>query len=813
MPINTMIGMASEFGQSVAAPFNASLGGPAIPISSLASSLIDQVQQVVGPIITQGYSSLRANYLNFNDLAVGRQLQYRLNRSSTILNPAKPLLFGPTRLSSSQLLTLFNQLPWHRFDGDAAAQFALWRELEDELRWLGIRLDLPANAPAEIGSLNDWTRLIEFGSSPASLGQVIKDFYRGLVTQDELNFNLQRAGYRRKPDRDRVLTPGFNWNAQDVMRLGDGGQLGADEYDGLLKSAGFVNQDDRLKVHALAAPLDPETIMTLLRRGDIDEAEAHRRLALAGVTNQFSRDTIIRLRWRLPPEPEFVSGAVRRLWDEVIAERYGLDAGLADSPLAVFFARRAGTAEEYPALPGQPAGTTDWLKLSYRSKRPMPEFGLAVQMQHRLRPEEGSTDTSAVAGSPPWTADNTRDMLRVHGYSEPIIDRLIGLVDQPINIRLINHILGPYSTHPEVRTAAEEAFGPGVNWIEKAMLDHGFSAAYARVAAVGIQAQADDRDMAEKKEHEKRLRAANRDSYLYQYELGLAGENETVAGMTDRFFNADMARQEIAIVKAKLDAQVKKSALKALQEAWVTGKMTATDIRSFLDQLGFTSEAKERYIGEWTWERTEKTKMLSTSEILSALRDGLIASPIAQSRLVNLGWSAPDALVEIAQVQHGLQMAQAKSAAATATHQAVLAQKAHAELMKEEKANATATAAAYKKNLATVKQVQRAAHERLLATSEYYAKVHSNNSAYAAAEKAGNEERMASELDQNIAAYQKYLLDQIKLVQEGPEVANVIEPLDTHIAPEPKPSAGAGTPTGADATATPATPNATSGAG
>ena len=59
------------------------------------------------------------------------------------------------------------------------------------------------------------------------------------------------------------------------------------------------------------------------------------------------------------------------------------------------------------------------------------------------------------------------------------------------------------------------------------------------------------------------------------------------------------------------------------------------------------------YATEWTWDRTEEQQQLATAEILSLVKAGQL-TPALAARLDNLGWSDPDAVLLLAEVQHEL---------------------------------------------------------------------------------------------------------------------------------------------------------------
>jgi hypothetical protein len=739
--------------------------------------------------------------LGVNEASRARWNLYRNNVASVEL--PRGVNKQPMELTYGELIKGYNQELWSRYDADPNMQQQIW----DWLRWTtkkqGVDIGKEAlpgpaiwNGIDGVYEANQRRALIEMSSAAAPLGGVIRDYYRSrnvaasdqAVTQAELEWNLARAELRRKEDRDRILTPFVAWGVHEIMTLR---WLGV---------------------------LTPEKVLDFL--------------AAAGVTKEEDVQMMMYLSAKRPDPPLLLAWRARMLWDDNLAARYGLDGIPQESPVADFFARVQGAGQPQAQLPGQPAGSTDWNALGYRASRPLPDFGVARTMQHRLRVDNPVTGESVVPGIMAWTESNTRDMLAIAAYPQPIIDRLMGLVDEPLNIRLINHVLTPMATHPDVVAAAAAAFGPGYDWITRALLDHGFSASMAAVASAGIVATADDRANAERIEHEKRLRQEARARAIADFELGTVNANDASDRMVDKFYTLAMATTELNVVQKTIDAGVIKVKIDAIHQSYMDGTKSAPDSSANLDAIGITPNRRDQYLDEWAWSRIGKLKMLSTGEITSALKNGLLSAPAALVRLTNLGWHQPDALIEIAQVQHDLMLAQQKTADATANkiaaeahHAQQAAAAADAKLTAEQKAAAHAKAAAEKTaaaeaakqavhNAKVAKDVLLAGHEKLLATSDYYKGIHLSNSAYATAVKAKDTEKQAAELAKNVSLYQKYLIDQLKLVSEGPEVAHEIEPLDAAQAPGPQPSQGSDPTVGATGTTSggTASPPGTTGA-
>lgn len=828
------------------------------PVAFVVGEALSIGHGLVQPAVNLGLQEFRTS-LGWNDLAIERGQAYNQQWISSdpgriTLTPLGARSFSPVKFNIAQAIQAYNQQPWHRFAEDSAEGRGMRSVLTEQLKFNGVNIDTVQLADGALQSHTDaasmgnqlalqWRRLIDFSSAAPALPAVMHDYYRSLafplderpVSERELFYNLQRAQYRRPEDRRQLLAPFARWSAIDALRMREADIVNPEVYRSLMQAAGLVRDDDHAFFRTLNRVEPTQMALALLLRGRIGPDEANRLLALNGVTTQRGRDAVLRSRFLLPDVATLQGWNVRNLWSDELQRRYDLDDGFQASPVAVFFSRIQGAGPPAEAEPGQPDGETDWLKLGYRASRPLPGFGEAAEMQWRLRPDPANPGLSVDGVTEPWTEANTRDVLRMRGYTEPVINRMIGVVHVPLNIRLINHVLSPLATHPDVAAAAQAALGHPTDWIESAMLDHGFAPPLAKIAAAGILAQADDRANAEKLAHEKRQRDENLKVAADLYERGLIDGANFRQRYGNKFVTPEMADIELRLIDAALTMRIHDVKIKALRTAFMDGKLAPAQIGNEIAALGVSAERTAQYAEEWSWERAERTKILATGEILAALKTGLLSPSAASARLVNLGWNAPDALIEIAQVQHSLQMAAAHQADSAATHQAAQAAKAHAEQIKEEKAAALAAAKATKEKLAqeklalktgegevkalsaaelkTAKEVANAVHEKLLAQSEYYAKVHAANEVYAKAQAKGDTEKMAAEIDKEIAAHQKYLLDQIKLFEQNPEISNVLGPIDTEQAPGPAPGPGISPPAGATPAAAPGATGAAGGTG
>jgi hypothetical protein len=724
-------------------------------MSALASIGLGLAKQFIGPAVSNVLDGSRLQG-GYNGPAISRYLQYWANFLSCAPNSMAytqslggfDLLgdnYQPMRMSGDQLITRFNQFDWSRVDGDQAASDRVWRWLQGRMRWNGIDMAVPLQegasgvpVPGTTKEQLEWYRLVEMQCSSVPLASVIRDYWRGRVrnpdapqvTDAELKYNISRAQFRRKADRDRVMNPFYPWSPSDALKLRWLGVIDNEEYTSLLNAGGIVRSRD------------------------------------ATIFDAVSRRT---------PEPDgLLRWAMRGIWNDDLAGRYGLDDGFESSPVANFFAKAGGVGVDQPPLPGQPEGNANWAALTYRAQRPLPGFEPALQMQYRLRPSANDPAMSVVPGVATWGDANTRDMLRLEGFSETIINSLMGLADQPINIRIINEVLLEAVKHPNVAADAQAAFGDGVDWVKGAFLDHGFSDRTAQLAGDAIRAKADDQVHAEKLESQRELRKARRDVFLKRYAVGTINLADLRDAVAEDQFDRVMVAQAAGVIDLESDLAVTESHLAAIKEGYLSGKLSLDQVSAQMTALNLTDARKINYIQEWTWKRGDNQRMLSTGEILAAVKRGIMTPAVALTRLVNLGWTQPDALVEIAQVEQ--ELAQASAHATSAAQAKAIAARLKAE---REEASAARAAALASKRAATsaaklASETADAPHEIAAAQASYDAAALLDRDAYTKAIGKGDADKAQAEIDKAIAAYQKLLKEQLALARESPEIAHEI---------------------------------------
>lgn len=725
-------------------------------LGGLALSFAGQVgSPLIGAAVSESQIALGINTLSRDRFALYRQQrQAAQTLPSTRDNQA-------IRLGVEQIMRYLNTYPWHLIENDANAQQALWEWVKARLSYQGINMSLtelqgqPWPATLDTEPL-EWFRLIDRSAPSAPLEMVMASYRRGDATLNDVHEVLSRLSIRRKEDRDTILNPYYQWGLAEANKLFWMGEISRTEWSQMIAAAGIVRDEDQ-------------------------------ELAKASLT--VLPDAAVLMRW-----------ASRNLWDTATIDKYELDDGFSDNALAQFFAKATGIGSIAPNLDGQPTGSTEWLRLAYREMRKLPTHEAMIEMQRRIRLSSAGDGTSVIQDVAAWEERDTRAILQLEGYSPPIIDRMVAMVTRPADISLIGRILPPILENPEMKAMAQRVYGAGYGWVKSAFLDHGYDRAFSELAAKGIEVLAIEASTAEMRESQKQQRHQDRANVTERYALGLVNAIDAKNSLINNYFTFDMADEQLRQVDMENQTKLAAAKLAAIQEAYMKGSINYAVTGQQLTNMGIVDARKTIYLEQWQWERTGRQKILATTEVKDALKQGIIQPGEAIQRLTNLGWVNPDAVIEIQLVQAELAAQQAKAAATAAAHAQAQQAKATAAAKR-----AAAAAALVAKQQAAAKakltsEQALALHQKLRDQSKYFAAVHLANSDYAKASAAGDQEKMDYEIQKEVKDYQQWLIDQQSLINEGTVIAHEIGPLSTTQAAGPAPSTAPGGAPGAGAT-------------
>lgn len=731
---------------------------------------------LTGPIISQSFGEFRFA-INWNDVARARTLLYAQQRQSA--SAGNIANYEAIRLDFEQAVRVFNQANWAGPDPGGLIAHSIWLRLRSDLRDSGILTEVPGQNDNDFQGddqtanlANEWMRLIEMSSQAAPLNQVVVDYHRSkvlpaneqTVSLGDLSYHLARAQVRREDDKGLITYPFYKWSIPDIFRL--------------------------------------QWIRNLT------DAQTRAMLSAAGVTRPADHQYADDLARQVPAPDVLLKLELAGSWRDDITKVLNLDAGLDASPIPKFFSMAQGVGAFAMPFPLEPAGESDWRKLTWRASRKLPDFAGACKLMHQLRDNGAGLNESIVPGIPVWTPEMSQAILERSGMPGSIAKQMVAAADEPFPLHMLATLLTPMLEKPAIRDLAAHLFKNNANWLKDALLDHGFNDNHAQLLEAVIRQEASDKHLAEQIGVRTQLKHERRALILQQYAQGVLSVGQVQVEIIEEQFTPAMCSRAIEIEDRKVNLQEIAVGLQATKEAYLSGQVNDQQLRTALDGIGITPQRRDVYMMTWHWERGTNQKHLSTGEILDAMKAGLLTPAQVQYRLVNLGWRYPDALIEVATVQHSMMVSQAHQVAAQQAHVAAQLHQAAAAAQHAAHTAQAATHAAIAASQHLTREQVLAVHKRLMDQSKYYATVFGANKAYEAAAAKSDQHTMDEELAKEVAAYQKYLVQQMTLVTANPGVLDALGQIDFRQAagPDTSPKAadtapGAGQPPGPDTSA------------
>lgn len=642
-----------------------------------------------------------------------RGLQYFANESRPNLLP-----------SPEDCISLYN------------ANKCTYDELSDMLAFHGINVSNPW-----------WAAKIVLSQQQAPLEQIIYDWRRGRreTNSDFVQKALEKVGFRSQAHRDAFLYPQKHISAEDARRLYASGAISDPaEYSRLLVADGILHNDDKKYFDSLVeAPGLPEIIF-LLRRGIISHEKATAYLALRGVTDPVIAREILYVAYELPHHNELLAMADKRVWDEATMQRFGMDDGFSDFPIVRFFMEAQGFKKFPGGFPGQPSGNDDWPLLQWRALRQLPDYHRVKEMQVLLRGQGAGGATGSRANVAKWTVDDSKEMLRLGNVPDKLVEQMQATFYDSIGIRHIRMVMEECFRHPELAEQLFPGAGNREEWVKRLMLDLGVDDWGANVLTQVNIKHVDKVIDHDKELTRKHLRTTNRTQVLEMYKMGAITDAEARARITGKEVDAQSANDFVLQADQERAVEIMKTQIEHIHKAYHEGRLDWTATQNALAGIGVLQWRIDQYFTLWSWERTEDRMMLSTAQVLSLLKDGMISEQVALYRLLLIGWDNADALIQIQRIEHDIAQSKvaanikAVSAATKAANAATKAQRAAAEKQRKE---------AIRTRTKTIANT----YDTLISQNKYLAQFAKEHAAYAKANDKSDQNKMDAARAQIVA--------------------------------------------------------------
>jgi len=501
-----------------------------------------------------------------------------------------------------------------------------------------------------------------------SVDQILRTWTNGSLSDADLQCYLSLYG---------IALP-----SPDVVRnlyVRDGAQLGL---SGPTPGA-QQNIWQRVLLQHTWLPQVPD-LFALINRGVLSEQTRLLWWRQLGITNQHLRETVEQLRIYMPSPTEIIRYAVREVFNPELVQQLGLTREFPED--FRFWAEKSGILPQVlpdPAAPGKTrtldVAMAEWISHFVHASPTQSYQGL-----HRLRPDNIervradlkqrldaevkaglSTQAEAdelVRGLKPITVSDVARLLKVNDYAPIWRPMLTAISDTPLTRVDIRRML-------QVGELTEDEL-PG------RYQDIGYSPSDSqRLAAFTVRLKARSAQQAVIRRSKQQITAA--------YELGVIGEIEAQAQLVSHGLTEPEAQRAIIGIQLELRVRYVRRAIRVVRDRYRTGAIDDSETEAELRRLSLDPQRIKETLELWRLERTGRAREVSTAQVLSLYREGVIMTAEATLRLGNLGYRTVDIRLLLEQAEKkGAQRSERTRRRATQTAPAPEAEPA-AEMSRE----------------------------------------------------------------------------------------------------------------------------------
>lgn len=495
---------------------------------------------------------------------------------------------------------------------------------------------------------NDAARGFLMGQTAvAPLGVYEGWWQSGWIDDNAYRRRLSRDGISNAEEQERFLRMRNQVDLSQTRADYWMGQAPEGETVRRLSLLGYGTEEERRVVLQAQAPFAPAEALALYYRGEIDGGVLRGAAGAAGMTGQAQYEQWFRGSRPIPAPADIITFAVHDVWDNAVVDRLGYDLEFPPE-LSYWMAVQGwdwgeGGTSAQPAPPNQ----VNWPVAYWRSHwRPITE-AMATEMFHRLRPGRMDRYQAQVPGVQAFTLADYERSIKILDYSKTNRQWLeaIGFRQLPINsARLL------YRTKQRDR-----------QWLIDVALDYGYVLDDARAIVDAEDARLLAAQQRQADAMARKVRQQTVDELGRGYTLGTLTIPYVVDSLGKLGIEPDLATAWIQTLAARENHHVVEESIKRLRSAYLSGEFAPTELVGRLGQLGLMADSIQRYVARWTLQRTQSRRMLTSEKIVHYVATGRMTVQVATARLTNLGWTAPDMLLMLAEAQAKAAELEAKS--------------------------------------------------------------------------------------------------------------------------------------------------------
>lgn len=521
-----------------------------------------------------------------------------------------------------------------------------------------------------------WATLIRSGLPWPDIDGAYSWLYRGVVAAADVDNLFRFAGLGDPEMRALYDQAPFDFGIEDVRKLHALGELDAEQLDLWLKASGIRRADDLAMAKKLYNPATPDVATELLNRGFIDENKFADQLSLFGVLDEDLQEAMYKLRHHIPSPSVIEEFAVKEVWNKDVVERFGYDDEFDQIPEFNFWMNKLG----YGGSPEVPDGGDNqpktWAQAFWRAHWRTISNEQAYAMLHRCRGDKDDPLTWRIPGVKPFTLDDVNRVLKVNDYPPAFRSQLAAISYLPLRLVDIRRTVFLATTSETFKRRIVGQSKTIAEWAVQEFMDRGQTQAQSEILAemategARRQALADERrrHAAAAKERVKlltdqyRVGLINGDTFVAEFFAVHGVPLLLVAGDAD--VELTRRRQEHARVEAQhimrlvddgLVVSEVRSSIARIKKMAFKGEIRLEDAVQLLTKgAGLVLARATGLVSRWKQELDEEKVIDATRRIQEMVKDFLLPVQQGIDRLRNLGWSAPQALLEIQEVERDM---------------------------------------------------------------------------------------------------------------------------------------------------------------
>lgn len=434
-----------------------------------------------------------------------------------------------------------------------------------------------------------------------------------------------------------------------------------------LKRDGIYGSFDQDILIGLGRQLGLSEAIQLYLRQEITLAELTARYKAAGVVDPVIQQRISTLALHVPDTLELTRMGTRGAFNGLL-EGYGYFDNPDPGILALLATKGMSWGKNVPPARGGTQGTgRDWSELVFGSHRPVPDPHFAREIYHRLNAGGINRYAPVIPNLQPFTIDDWSNLLRMGGWPEKMIPWIqVGSFQRP---RLFT-----------VVQAVTQGIKPAA-WAENTLLTYGYLPEDAKLIADIAQSRVDQVAARPVKLFKGQVRSRAIKCMTDAYDAGILSGQEAVANLIGMGIEAADANAWIQTADLCAKANLAKQAIQATKSAFLRGEISREQAIARLETMGITPQKQEQYLEHWDVLFTPKRRQLGTADVLYLVANGLMDEVSAISRLSNLGWVQPDAILMLSKAE--LQLTRRQAAASMAAQRQAQTQARQLEAARE----------------------------------------------------------------------------------------------------------------------------------